>query len=146
VDGRLKVTGGAKYAAEYPVPNVAYAVMVTSTIGERTRPEHGHHGSAACAGRARGADAENAPKLPAAPKPRAAAAQQDNQRGHASERPRDARPDDHAGRCRQLQRQPIGLVIADTFEHATAAVGLVKGDVCRGAAGAGCGQDTARAA
>ena len=32
VDGRLKVTGGARYAAEYPVPNVAHAAIVTSTI------------------------------------------------------------------------------------------------------------------
>ena len=31
VDGRLKVTGGAKYAAEFAVPNVAHAVIVTST-------------------------------------------------------------------------------------------------------------------
>jgi xanthine dehydrogenase YagR molybdenum-binding subunit len=32
VDGPLKVTGQAKYAAEFDVPNVAYAVMVESTI------------------------------------------------------------------------------------------------------------------
>ncbi|TSJ36380.1 xanthine dehydrogenase family protein molybdopterin-binding subunit [Mucilaginibacter corticis] len=32
VDGRLKVTGGATYAAEFPVKNVAYGVTVTSTI------------------------------------------------------------------------------------------------------------------
>ena len=33
VDGRLKVTGRAKYAAEFAVPNVVYAVLVQSTIG-----------------------------------------------------------------------------------------------------------------
>src|SRR5437868_13417749 len=32
VDGRLKVTGGARYAAEYPLRNMAYAVLVSSTI------------------------------------------------------------------------------------------------------------------
>ncbi len=32
VDGRVKVTGEAKYAAEFDVPNTAYAVMVMSTI------------------------------------------------------------------------------------------------------------------
>ena len=32
VDGRLKVTGNAKYAAEFDLPNVAHAVIVTSTI------------------------------------------------------------------------------------------------------------------
>ncbi len=32
IDGRLKVTGAAKYAAEFPVPNVVHAVLVQSTI------------------------------------------------------------------------------------------------------------------
>src|SRR6201995_3530740 len=33
VDGRKKVTGGATYAAEVQVANVAHAVIVGSTIG-----------------------------------------------------------------------------------------------------------------
>src|SRR5205085_72063 len=32
VDGRLKVTGGARYAAEFPLENMAHAVLVSSTI------------------------------------------------------------------------------------------------------------------
>lgn len=36
VDGKLKVTGAAKYAAEYNVPNVAYGVLVGSTIAKGT--------------------------------------------------------------------------------------------------------------
>lgn len=32
VDGRLKVTGGARYAAEHPIEGLAYAVLVKSTI------------------------------------------------------------------------------------------------------------------
>src|SRR5678816_1004882 len=32
VDGRLKVTGGARYAAEFKVANLAHAVLVMSTI------------------------------------------------------------------------------------------------------------------
>lgn len=32
VDGRLKVTGGARYAAEFPTENLAHAVVVESTI------------------------------------------------------------------------------------------------------------------
>jgi len=32
IDGRLKVTGAAKYAAEFPVPDVVHAVLVQSTI------------------------------------------------------------------------------------------------------------------
>jgi xanthine dehydrogenase YagR molybdenum-binding subunit len=33
VDGHLKVTGGAEYAADFHRPGQAYAVVVTSTIG-----------------------------------------------------------------------------------------------------------------
>jgi xanthine dehydrogenase YagR molybdenum-binding subunit len=32
IDGRLKVTGAARYAADIPVSNLAYGVLVTSTI------------------------------------------------------------------------------------------------------------------
>ena len=32
VDGRLKVTGGARYAAEFPVPGVVHAVLVQSSV------------------------------------------------------------------------------------------------------------------
>jgi xanthine dehydrogenase YagR molybdenum-binding subunit len=34
VDGRLKVTGGATYSAEYPLKNLAYGVTVQSTIAK----------------------------------------------------------------------------------------------------------------
>ena len=36
VDGADKVTGKAKYTAEYNLPNMAYAVFVTSTIAKGT--------------------------------------------------------------------------------------------------------------
>ncbi|MCE7069117.1 xanthine dehydrogenase family protein molybdopterin-binding subunit [Dyadobacter sp. CY327] len=36
VDGRLKVTGAAKYSAEYPLPDMAYAVLVGSRIAKGT--------------------------------------------------------------------------------------------------------------
>lgn len=32
VDGRLKVTGAARYSAEFPLKNIAYAVLVQSAI------------------------------------------------------------------------------------------------------------------
>ncbi len=32
VDGQLKVTGKARYAADYPLPNLVYAALVTSTV------------------------------------------------------------------------------------------------------------------
>ncbi len=34
VDGRMKVTGGARFAAEYPLENIAYAAPVFSTISK----------------------------------------------------------------------------------------------------------------
>jgi hypothetical protein len=36
VDGRLKVTGAAKYAAEFNPPNMAYAFLVMSPIAKGT--------------------------------------------------------------------------------------------------------------
>lgn len=36
VDGADKVTGKAKYTAEYNLPNMAYAVFVTSSIAKGT--------------------------------------------------------------------------------------------------------------
>lgn len=46
VDGRLKVTGQARYAADNPVPNLAYAVLVGSTVA-RGSVEHVDSGAAA---------------------------------------------------------------------------------------------------
>ena len=34
VDGRLKVTGAAKYSAEYSVKGITYGVLVGSTIAK----------------------------------------------------------------------------------------------------------------
>jgi len=34
VDGHAKVTGAAKYAAEYPVPNLTYGYVVSSAIAK----------------------------------------------------------------------------------------------------------------
>ncbi|MCF2444060.1 xanthine dehydrogenase family protein molybdopterin-binding subunit [Dyadobacter sp. CY345] len=36
VDGRMKVTGAARYSAEYTLPNLAYGVLVGSTIAKGT--------------------------------------------------------------------------------------------------------------
>src|SRR5438309_12102911 len=49
VDGRAKVTGATKYAADFPVPDVAHAVTVPSTIAN---------------GRIRSIDTSAASKLP----------------------------------------------------------------------------------
>ncbi len=112
VDGHLKVTGGARYTAEMPVEHVAHAVMVTSTIARgRVR-----HADTAAAERVPGVLAvltpANAPKLPTS----------DKALGQPPEgRKLTTLQDDKV----YYNGQPIGLVVADTLEHAMAAAELV---------------------
>lgn len=113
VDGHLKVTGRASYAADVSIPRMAHAVMVLSTIP---------------CGRISGVDSTaaanmpgvfavlshlNAPALP--------------QKGNAGVNP-------PAGRVLSLlqdnevhyNRQPIAVVVADTLDQAGAAAARVK--------------------
>ena len=113
VDGRAKVTGAAKYAAEFEVANVAYGVMVTSTIanGRITRID------STAAERAPGVvtvmTPSNAPKLPKA--------------GQAGVNP-------PAGRVLQLlqdaevhyNNQPIAVVVAESLNQALLAASLLR--------------------
>jgi xanthine dehydrogenase YagR molybdenum-binding subunit len=113
VDGRAKVTGAAKYSAEFQIPQLAYAVMVTSTIpnGRIQRME------TATAQRAPGVltviTPANAPKLP--------------QGGKAAVHP-------PAGRVLSLlqddlvhyNNQPIAVVVAETLNQALYAASLVR--------------------
>src|ERR1700761_7207867 len=66
VDGRLKVTGAAKYTAEFQIPNLAYGIVVESTIPsgrilamDTEKAEHAPGVIAVLTSR-------NAPKLPGA--------------------------------------------------------------------------------
>ena len=65
VDGRAKVTGGAKYAAEYRVPNLVYGYVVASTRGEGNNRAHRIRRRAKDSRRAAGSDARkrSAPTL-----------------------------------------------------------------------------------
>jgi len=111
VDGRLKVTGGAKYSGEYKFANLAYAVLVPATVtsGQVTAVDIN------AAQRAPGVltviTPFNAPKVPGyqpdAKKPvKGLKLFNDNQI--------------------HFNGQPIALVVADTFERATYAATLVK--------------------
>ena len=113
VDGSLKVQGNAPFAAEFSQPDLAYAVMVQSTVprGRITRIDY------AAAGRIPGVilvlTSDNAARLP--------------QHGQAAVNP-------PAGRVLSLLQdnivhyngQPIAVVVADTFEHAVDAAALVR--------------------
>lgn len=115
VDGRLKVTGQARYAAETKVPNVAYGVLVTSGVAK---------------GRVTNIDTAAAEKAPGvlavithrnaekAALPASAKAMVDPAAGHPIQPLQDDRVHYHG--------QPIAVVVADTFERATHAASLVR--------------------
>jgi xanthine dehydrogenase YagR molybdenum-binding subunit len=114
VDGRLKVTGSATYAAEFDQPNQAYAAVVRSTIA---------------AGRIASIDAAAAERLPGfiavlthhnAPRLayRAHRAFVDPAVGERLHVLQDDRVN-HQG-------QPVALVVADTLEQAAHAAALVR--------------------
>jgi xanthine dehydrogenase YagR molybdenum-binding subunit len=114
VDGRLKVSGGATYAAEFDVPRLAHGAIVRSTVAK------GRIASidTAAAERAPGVVAvlthRNAPRL--------------------AYRPHKGAPDPAIGERLHVlqddrvshQGQPIALVIAATFEQANHAATLVR--------------------
>lgn len=104
VDGRDKVTGTAKYSAEFPLPRLAHAVMVMSTVPK------GRIASidTARAQRSSGVIAVlthgNAPKL-AKPDPQVPALQDDQV---------------------HYNNQPIAVVVAETLDQAAHAASLVE--------------------
>jgi xanthine dehydrogenase YagR molybdenum-binding subunit len=109
VDGRLKITGRARYSAEFPVAGVAYAVMVTSTVA-KGRIASIDTGDAL---RPRGVLAvlthRNAPRANQAPP------------NKAQERYLPLLQDDLV----RYDRQPVALAVAETFEAALEAASRV---------------------
>jgi xanthine dehydrogenase YagR molybdenum-binding subunit len=117
VDGRAKVTGAAQYAAEVRLPDMAYAVLVTSTIargriiGVETEPARRVGGVHAVLTH------ENAPRLrePDRGDPHAA-------RGGAL----GERSVPLAGADVHFAGQPVAVVVAETLEQAEHAASLVR--------------------
>src|SRR4051794_14494546 len=115
VDGRLKVTGGARYAAEFQVKDVAYGVLVLSTVakGQVTRIDT--------------AAAEKAPGVLAVLTHRNASKVVLPEKAKAMVDPKVGRPlqpfqEDQV----YYHGQPIAVVVADTFERAIHAATLVR--------------------
>jgi xanthine dehydrogenase YagR molybdenum-binding subunit len=116
VDGRLKVTGGARYSAEMPVAGVAYAVLIMSTIANGRVMAMDTSDAQSQPGVLSVITPFNAPRLPQNPSSSGAGA---------------ARPQ---GRVLQLfqdrdvhyNNQPIGVAVAETLEAATHAARLVR--------------------
>jgi xanthine dehydrogenase YagR molybdenum-binding subunit len=116
VDGRLKVTGAARYAAETSLPDTAYATLVLSTIAS---------------GRLTEIDASAAERVPGV----LAVVTHQNAARLYSQEP-DERPivDPDVGEplpplqddVIRFHGQPIAAVVADTLERALHAAGLVR--------------------
>ena len=62
VEGRAKVTGVAKYAGEFNVPNLAHGVVVTRLDRQGSHQAHQCRGGARGRGRARRVDARQSRK------------------------------------------------------------------------------------
>src|SRR5947209_7179170 len=115
VDGRLKVTGGAHYAAEFQVKDVAYGVLVLSTVakGQVTKIDT--------------AAAEKAPGVLAVITHRNAGKVVLPEKAKALVDPKVGRPlQPLQGDQVHYHGQPIAVVVADTFERATHAATLVR--------------------
>ena len=104
-DGVLKVTGEARYAAEFPEARLAHAVLVTSTIARGTIASIDAERAQSLPGVLLVMTSRNAPRLPnsgrsalAPPAGRRLSLLQDNEIHYSNE--------------------PVAVVVADTLEHA----------------------------
>ena len=111
VDGVAKVTGKAKYAAEFQVPNLAYGFIVTSTIAKGTIKSIDTADAERASGVVRIFTHLNIPKF-------------------STSATQGAQPD-RTFRALQSDRiyfnqQPVALVVAESYEQARFASRLVK--------------------
>jgi xanthine dehydrogenase YagR molybdenum-binding subunit len=119
VDGVAKVTGQAKYAAEFQVPNLAYGFIALGTVAKGTITSIDTRDAERAPGVIRVFTHLNAPKL--GPKP---VSEDAPPRGGQQE-------EDKSFRALQSNKiffnaQPIALVVAETYEQARYAARLVK--------------------
>jgi xanthine dehydrogenase YagR molybdenum-binding subunit len=119
VDGVAKVTGKAKYAAEFRAPNLAYGFVALGSIAKDSIKSIDTREAERAAGVVRVFTHLNTPKF--GPKPPVEAAP-----------PRGTQPEeDKSFRALQSDRiffnaQPVALVVAETYEQARFAARLVK--------------------
>lgn len=114
VDGRLKVMGEARYSAEMPVANATYGVLIQSTIAKGQISQIDSRAAAQIPGVLAIITHQNAPQLPQ---------QQDKgQKGGAPVRKLSLLQDNAV----YYSGQPIGVVVANTFESAMQAAALIR--------------------
>ncbi len=119
VDGVAKVTGKAKYAAEFKVPNLAYGFIVLGTVAKGTIKDIDTRDAERSAGVIRVLTHLNAPKL--GPK---TVTEDAPPRGAQEERDKSFRAL-QSNKIR-FNAQPVALVLAETYEQARYASRLVK--------------------
>ncbi|WP_406437288.1 xanthine dehydrogenase family protein molybdopterin-binding subunit [Streptomyces sp. NBC_01613] len=115
VDGRLKVTGQAKYAADHEPEGVVHAVVVDSSVGRGRITGIDASAAQAQAGVLKVIHHRNAPKLPYGPNP--------GSLNLPGERLRVFQDDQV-----RFHGQPVAVVVATTLEAAQHAASLVKVD------------------
>ncbi|OAN41833.1 xanthine dehydrogenase family protein molybdopterin-binding subunit [Mycolicibacterium iranicum] len=111
IDGRAKTTGAARYSADYRESDLAYAVLVSATIGLGTVTAIDTDAAA----RAPGVLAVYSPFAPLPLHPVADDALGENYRPLQD---REVR----------FHGQAIGVVVADSFEHARDAAAMIRAD------------------
>jgi xanthine dehydrogenase YagR molybdenum-binding subunit len=116
VEGREKVTGRAKYSAEFPLPGLTYGVLTTSTIAKGKIQSIDTSAAAREPGVIAVLTHQNLPKLAKTPN--------DAQGKKDIGAPMGFLP--LTGDEIFYAAQPVALVVADTLEHATHAATLVK--------------------
>jgi xanthine dehydrogenase YagR molybdenum-binding subunit len=112
IDGKAKVTGAARYAGDMRAEHPAYGVIVTSTIGRGTITKVDAKEAQQAPGVLLVMSHENAPAQ--------APFKQEGEDRHARPKPQ------LSGTRVHYYGQPVALVVADSFEQATAAARLVK--------------------
>lgn len=116
VDGRMKVTGAARYSAEYPLKNLSYGVLVGSTIAKGRIQSIDTKLAERAPGVLHVITYANAPKVPGY-----------QTGGDPSKPPTGGQPLKIFNNDQIFfNGHPIALVIADTLERAVFAASLVK--------------------
>ena len=123
VDGRAKVTGTARYAAEYPVAGITYGVLVCSTITKGSIKSLNTKDAEKAAGVLSVISHLNAPKVPGFDPPKPVGKDE-------KLREWDGLKVFYNDRI-YFNGQPIAVVVADTYERALYASTLVKATYTR---------------
>jgi xanthine dehydrogenase YagR molybdenum-binding subunit len=117
VDGVQKVTGGAKYSAEYDFPGLVYGVLAESTIAKGTITAMDTKAAENAPGVLAVITHLNCPKLPGYESNAADIAKRSEiNRGYRV----------FTDNIVHFNNQPIAVVVADTYERAVYAASLVK--------------------